>query len=170
MKEELLERIREQYHRLERIREEDKKRWERIKELETKEIIKEYLSLTNMEGKSNFRRRYLTNDEMLEISLRGNMGYIDETNKIYVCLGKVKLSNNLKNNEYKRYMNIEKTSDSILIPLEKCEEFEKNNQVVFPEKIGINNYNEIQIEFIKTAVYEGQDKACKKILTKRKGE
>ena len=168
MKEEVLESIRKTFERLTEQRKESKIIWDRIDELEQNDLIKEYIELKSKVSRINPRKKYLTDDEILEISLEGNIIKANETNNIYVCLGTIKMSNQ---KYYKRYMNLEDRNDSYLISINNCQEFEQTHTVILLTKN--NQYNEIRKEFERISLEEGQEKAYCKILrknTKNKGE
>ena len=105
------------------------------------------------------------------------------TNEIYLCMGTFMMNNicdiehgssDIRLNrddpraEYRIYRNIE-DEFSRLIPIHKCEEFERNHKVIIPKTIYTERYYyELQREFIRIAISEGQEIACKKILERRK--
>ncbi len=168
MKEEVLNLIKESYKKSLNRREKDKEIWNRLNELEQNEFVQEYLKLRSTVSNIDPNKKYLSNDEILELSYRENTGYIDETNKIYVCLDSIFLTH-IYGIEYKynRYINIENQFDTHLIPLEDCNKFESSHQVIYPTNLSRKSYHEIQMDFIKTCIHDGQEQACKKILSKK---
>ena len=171
MREDVLISIKRDFENLQNQQKKFEEIWNRIEELENREDVVEYLKLKSLVSNVKTGRRFLNSDEMLEISFRGNMMHMDETNEIYVCLGIFCLTRNIncgKSKEiYKRYVNVENQFDSVLIPISDAFDFEREHLVVFPKKNGYDGYHEVQMDFIKTSVCEGQGNACKKILSKK---
>lgn len=100
----------------------------------------------------------------------------EDTNRIYLCRGK-NYFGRLKDGIYQLdivgspesvkcgwYCNIESEIDNYLIPIEKCDEFEKNHFIIFH-----TDYEKIQSEFITRAVNDSQENAVKMLLRKYKG-
>ena len=170
MKNEVLESIKQQYEWLKIQQLRYQSIFDRLKRLEENEFVREYLELSS--SVKNIKRKdvCLSEDDLIEVSYLGNVCYIEDTNGIYVCVGEVDLHEMTR---YKRYINIESSKDSVLVPLDECEMFEKTHQVVFMNMVphdvysAIRKYRDAQKDFIKTAIEEGQEKACQKVLSKK---
>ena len=169
MREELLDVIRNSYVNMKKRQKKNQEVIDRVKCLEKNEFVREYLDL-----KLKIDKVYsseMSDDEVIDVSIQGISSYVDNTNEIYVCLGEYYLS--YKKEKYKRYMNIENENDFYLIAYDECEEFEKNHHVILLDYVGndifdiLNKYREIQMDFFKTAIKENQEKACRKVLTKK---
>ena len=163
MKIEELNTIRNSYERIKEDQIKAKKVWDRIDELEQNVQVKEYIELKEMMKKVNPNKKYLSNDEILEICIDGYLSSLSETNNIYVYIGTVELQEKSMKKKYKRYMNLEARYDNHLIPIELSSEFENTHKIV-----NANNqesYKRLQKEFIKTSMEEGQEKACIKVLS-----
>lgn len=164
MKEEILNLIKRDYQSLKEKQKRDRQIMARYLELENNELVQEYLAL---KSKIQGNRYQLTDDDLLETSYRGNSFYMDQTNEIYACLGEVLMSNK---DIYRRYMNIEDERDSVLIPEEQCEIFEKSHQIVyFNDDYGnfSKKFHDVQLDFLRTSINYNQEKAINKVLTKR---
>ena len=109
---------------------------------------------------------------------------LNETNDIYLCLGTFRMDDicdivhgprdiRLKRDdpkaEYRIYRNIE-DGFSEQIPIHKCDEFERIHKIIFPkvDYLADKYFYELQREFIKLSIFQGQKTACKKILSKNK--
>lgn len=154
-----------------------------IKELNKDETVIKYLNLLDefnsidYIGILNFSL-----EDMLASSLRAHMHLIKETNNIYFYLGEfmldntndfrfgpkdVKLDAGDSKAEYKIYINIE-NNNKIRIPINESKNFESKHKVIFSDQIQLNSaFINAQTEFIKTALEEGQEAACDKILSKK---
>jgi len=185
MEQEILNKIRIDYNNSLKRRTKYADILKQLKELEKDEKIKKYIDLKNRLEQFNYEKIINESDE--EILSRTFWAYqyaINETNEIYLYIGTFKLDSHcdiehgpgdirLKRNdpraEFRQYRNIE-DGYSEEIPINKCEEFEKTHTIIFPEieDMADKYFYEIQKEYIKIAVAEGQEVACKKILTKTK--
>ena len=172
MSNEVLEMIRESYNSLLVKKNKEKEDLKRLEQLEKNDIVREYLNLKNSLLMPNNQYRMLSDDELIEAAFQGYKNCIVETNCIYVCLGEFAFGREKK--LYKRYMNIEKSDDAVLIPLEECLEFEKNHEVVFVSGIDDgfkhifdNRYEEVQRDFLREAINGNQEKACHRVLSKK---
>lgn len=182
MKEELLKLLKEE---LEVKKEENNKhnqRIRRIKELKKDLNVKEYIELVNIVGKDLKQIKYSENEIILSLYYR----YLhkikeEDTNGIYVYLGTYEYnhevdivhgSNDFRVNynspqaNYRIYKNIEYPYGES-IPIQKCEEFEKNHIIIKPKSyFKDKEYYEIQREFFIKAVKTNQETAKKMILKK----
>ena len=166
MRDEVLETIRVHYEYLNDRRKEEIRMYERMKQLENNEVVKEYLNL-----KSNIRMgcNTLSSDDLIEVAFHGNEYDIDETNNIYVCLGEFAIGQD----RVKRYMNVENERDFYLVPLDECNNFEESHKVIIiankkDKAFYLNNkFREIQLDFLREAVNSNQKRACRKILSKK---
>ena len=166
MKIEELNRIRTSYEWLIESQIKAKKIWDRIDDLEQNAQVKEYIELKEMIKMVNPNKKYLSNEEILEICIEGYLSSQGETNNIYVYIETIELKEKSIKKKYRRYMNLEARYDNKLIPFELSDEFEKTHKVV--KANNQETYKTLQKEFIKTSMEEGQEKACSKILSLKK--
>ena len=145
MKEEILERIKMDYHEMKSKKEKYQKIRKRIQELEQNELVKEYLQLLSQTESYDYERIVdLSKEKMYDRAFRNHLTSIKETNGIYVYLGSFiysiecdiehgandyRVKRNDPNANYWLYQDIERY-DSIEIPIKKYEDFEKNHQVI----------------------------------------
>lgn len=154
----------------------------RIKELEKDPNVREYINLIKiLEDDLN-----LINISDKKLILSYYPFYLseigkDDTNKIYVYLGTFEYNNEIdivhgsrdfrvkedsEDADYKVYRNIE-SDYSIDIPIEKCEEFEKNNIIIRPETyLNGREYYKIIDEFFINAIKTNQESAKKTNIEK----
>lgn len=182
MEEEILKQIVNEYKEQQQKKEKYSKIKDRINELAKTKEVKEYLELINLSQNLDYKRVIDINESDIIINaFRRNSLKITTTNEIYVYLGTFKLSNvfdiehgpsderverDSNQAEYRIYRDIEKC-DSIEIPIKQCEEFEKNNKIVFPRTIFKEKYYyELQKEFLEDSVLLGQEVAYTRILRK----
>ena len=93
----------------------------------------------------------------------------EDTNKIFVYCGsysnsgsdmiKEKASSEFA--EYRKYIDIEQR-DSFFVPVEECDEFEKDKTII------VGSLDHIRKTFIETCLKEGQEKAVSLIKSKYK--
>lgn len=183
MKQEILQAIKNDYLAKMKTKTNTIELLKKIEELEQNEIVKEYLNLTEQLKSIDYQEIIgRSNEDIMESAFRNHMYSIKETNGIYVCLGTFMMNNTydiehgpsdyrLKRDdpraEYRIYKDIEKT-DSIQIPINKCEKFESTHKVIIPKtSLTEKYYYELQREFIKTAVKHDQEKACQRVLRKK---
>lgn len=180
MKQEILEKIKNEY--LVKCEEIDniKNIKSRIKELEKDKHVIEYLNLTSKLEDSN-TKTISKNQILSSIFTSYVRREIDETNEILVYLGTymsscetdiehgasdIRVNKNDVNAEFSLYADLEKDlMDSITVPIKDRDDFEKKHQIIYPK--GIRNerrFYELQQEFIVTAINEGQERAVNKIL------
>lgn len=155
----------------------------RMKELRENEAVREYLNLVEQIESSNYVKMISNSDESILISsFRCHMYLIEDTNEIYLCMGAymledtcdiehgpkdIRLNDRDPRVQYKKYMDIEKEY-CICVPINECEEFEASHKIIFTNNLQTRKiYRNIQKEFISTALEEGQEKACQKILNKK---
>lgn len=148
--------------------EQDKKRYielkRRLEQLDYKKIIGE------------------SEEEILIRALEDWQYEIMETNNIYVYYGTFMIENNLDINQrprdirlerndpradYRIYRNIEDGFSEVVL-INRSASFEKEHTVIFPKVDNQSEqfFYEIQKEFIKTSINEGQIEAHRKILRK----
>ena len=157
---------------------------DRLKELLTSDLVKEYIELSNTKAK-----KLDSNQELLNKILSSFL--VTETNEIYVCTRAYLVdwdvcyedtnyySRNLAINspkaEYKIYVDIEsgksftKTDETTDGNPEKLiATFEQNHIVLNPHNTcdNKNGYHEVRLEFFEAALKDGQAKAKKLILKK----
>lgn len=179
MKEETLLEIKEKIKKEKQEIIEYNKRVKRIKKLLERKTVIEYLELIDEEpSKLDFKD---IDEEVIIKRVYERMLYkIDknDTNKIYVCTGTYTFgdfdivhgpTDYLVNRDdpsatHRNYWDLEQ-SMSIDVAIKKCDEFEKNNIVIFE---GRHSYYKIRQEFIKEALKNGQKEAVKTIVKKYK--
>ena len=183
MEQEILQKIKDDYERRKQERDDLQKLIQAIKELEETEIVKKYLALTEKLASIKFKKNLLVSDiELLDLAFRSNCYSIKKTNNIYICLGTfmqdsccdivhgssdIRLKYDDPRAEYRIYKNIE-DNFSKLIPIRKCALFEATNKVIFPQTSRTDKfYYELQREFISTMIEQGQEEACKRVLTRK---
>ncbi len=178
MKEDLLDEIRNERDKIIKSLQESNERKRRLKELLNESLIKEFMKLSG-----------LTFDEDLGMSVPSKNKIVsqiieeykefeldpEDTNQIYLCRGK-NYPGMLMDEIYHLvigkpgsvkcgwYCNIESEIDNYLIPIEECDEFEKNHTVIFH-----HDFEKIQSEFITCAVNDSQENAVKMLLRKYRG-
>ena len=111
---------------------------------------------------------------------------LDNLDNIYVYLGSYKASNEADiehslrdtrvfhgNNDeidYKKYRNLEGACfDDVIVPSDKCDEFEDENIIIYPRTNLFGKYYcKVRNDFYKDALEDGIDKAKKKLLSREK--
>ena len=152
------------------------KKVDRVNKLLAYKCLKEYFSLV---GEEPTRLKYYETDFEEIVNKVFNRAVYQikdtETNHIYVYRNTYKsgdyddivhgpsdviVGRNDPSAEFRTYHDLEQGYE-INVPIRKCEEFEKNNHILF---VGISRYYEIRQEFIIDAVKESQETAVKKVL------
>ena len=184
MKEELLTELKQELQSRKIENQEHNIKEKRLRELEKDANVKEYINLIKiLEDDLNLIN---ISDKKLILSYYScYIHKIDEcdTNKIYVYLGTFEYSNEIdivhgsrdfrvkddsEAADYKIYRNIE-TDCSIEIPIDKCEEFEKNNIIIKPKTyLNGEEYYNIRDDFFVASIKTNQESAKKMILKKYK--
>lgn len=184
MKEELLTQLKQELQNRKIENQEHNTKIKRMKELEKNPNVKEYINLIKiLEDDLN-----LINISDKKLILSYYSYYLreireDDTNKIYVYLGTFEYNNEIdivhgsrdfrvkddsEDADYKVYRNIE-SDYSMDIPIEKCEEFEKNNIIIRPKTyLNGKEYYNIRDDFFIKAIKTNQEIAKKMILKKYK--
>lgn len=183
-----LKNIRKKYKEFVKLRQNYQELLKKKKELEEEPKVQEYLNLLD-EFVDSWNRSYIlgsnvqeSSDEQL-IQKAVDTETIVNSNKIFVCMGTYKRSDEVdiihgasdyrvnKNDplaDYRIYSDIEKNSlhAKIEVPISKCEEFEKNNVVLYPNKcVSSEYYNNVRNIFFETAIKQGQKKAIEKVMS-----
>lgn len=158
---------------------------ETIKKYEEKKEIKEYLALKEKLFDLDNSIVNDSDDTLLEIAMTKSKTP-DNLDNIYVYLGSYKASNEMDiehpshdtrvfhgNNDeidYKKYRNLEGDRfDDVIVPSDKCDEFEDENIIIYPCTILYGEYYyKVRNEYYKDAIENGIDVAKKKLLTKEK--
>ena len=145
--------------------------------LEKSTIVKDYIQL-NSQIESLISESCNKNDVFFDTlyDFEGK-GLMSETNEIYVYNGTFFTENSMvrrvhKDNpigEFDKYINIE-SMDEIEVPVEDRLVFEKRHKIVpldglEPTKCFLYK---LRNQFIKDSLFEGQEVACKKILSRNK--
>ncbi len=149
-----------------------------MKEAMLETMRKERDSLISSIQEGNERKRSVLRKKIVNQIVEGYREFEldpEDTNRIYLCRGK-NYFGILKDGIYQLdiigshesvkcgwYCNIESEIDNYLIPIEECDEFEKNHYVIFHD-----NFEEVQSEFIINAVNHSQESAVKMLLKKYK--
>ncbi len=183
MKNSELESIRSEYKDLLNLRTQIIDKLKKIEDLEKNPFVKEYLKLRE-ELESDKDHKYthmerLNDFDMLKLCY--NRVNITETNNIYVYTGTFKndindslgtrVNYDSENALYSKYSNIElqeyNFNSTMIIPVSKREEFEKNNIVIFPKNYLLDKtFYDIQNKFFLDAMELGQEKAIEKLIKK----
>lgn len=183
MNEQMLNLIKEEIQKEKERQIQYRKIFERISSLEKNELVIEYLELINMLQDFN----YYQNDEEIEDKVIDSIisKYGDEifdTNGIIVYLGTyVSVDSQFGDNDilvsrddraanYRVYADLEKRlSDSILVSIDQCEEFELNNNVVIlGPYVPDRDFYLLQRYFIKEIIKSNKKEAYNKVVMKRK--
>ena len=154
------------------------KKVDRVNKLLQYKCILEYFSLVEEEPTKLQYRNVSFDDIVSRIFNREVYKIKDtETNNIYVYRGTYRDSydcdiehgpsamlvyRNDPSAQYQTYHDLEQGYE-INITIKKCDEFEKNNHILF---VGISRYYQIRQEFIVDAIKYNQDVAVKNILKK----
>lgn len=178
--------IKNKYDRLIKIKADLLKKNRRIEELEQEATVREYLCLKEQlksdKQSSFYSVLELSNEEILEKVI--NELLVANIGQIYVYFGAYKyvdsgsekipnfmsISSNDEKVAYKEYKDIEHDlSIGHMVPINECEEFEKENIVLFPsdEENKIEYFNKIRAMYFTTALKYGKEKALEKILYKK---
>lgn len=185
MNKEIIELIKKEYQK----RIDDKKRLEnmmiRKQELEQDLKVQEYLKLNQLIKESGCEQKIQEKDDkIIESIFYKYQNQIKETNNIYIYLGTFKLSDEYdivhgpsdervnyddSKAQYRIYINLENGMEKE-IKIDKCEQFERENKIIFPNTSISNRrfYYELQKEFINDIIIDGQDRAVERILKKVK--
>ena len=185
MKDEMLNSIKAVYLEKRSLKNDVSHLYAKVKMLEENEYVKEYFKLKEELESFHYEKMIAETDlDLLANSFRPYLYANKETNGIYLYMGAYKrnfscdiehgandyrLRRNDPEVEYCMYKDIEtEVYDYIQVPIEKCDEFEDTHKVIIPKTI-FNDvlYYEIQREFFSIAIYEGQEVACRKILSKK---
>lgn len=154
------------------------KKVDRVNKLLQYKCILEYFSLVEEEP-TRLQYRNVSFDDIVSRIFNREVYKIKdtETNHIYVYRGTYLLDHfcdiehgptgivvgrNDPSAQYRTYHDLEQYFE-VDIPINKCDEFEQNNYILF---VGISRYYEIQKEFIVDAIKYNQDVAVKNILKK----
>ena len=184
MTEEVLKEIKKDYEQRKETRNHLSEVLEEIIKLEEDDTVKKYLNLKKELESINYKKIIEQSDEqILYSSFYNNRYMIIETNDIYICMGTfmmdsicdivhgpsdIRLNRDDPRAEYRIYRNIE-DGYSEVISMRKCEEFERMHKVIIPNIYWTEKYfYELQKEFIKITLEEGQEAAYKRVLSKNK--
>lgn len=182
MNNEQLNEIAEKYKELTNIKKEIIALQEEIKKYEENPIVQKYLELKQILESAKEYSWYgvskLNDEQILEKAISNvdkNDSTGNDTNNIYVYMATYKMNTpkdievpyNSIVADYRLYANIE--NGGFLVPLNRQEDFEKENIVLYPPKNkSVEEYfNEIRKLFFTTAIKYGQNKALEKIIYKR---
>lgn len=158
---------------------------ETLKKYEEKHEVKEYLALKEKIFSLSNSIVNESDDTLLEIAMTKSKT-LDNLDNIYVYLGSYKASNEADiehpsrdtrvfhgNNDeidYKKYRNLEGACfDDVIVPSDKCDEFEDENIIIYPRtNLFGKYYYKVRNDFYKDALEDGIDKAKKKLLSREK--
>ena len=145
--------------------------------LENSTLVKDYINLVNdiKETEDDIYTDYEVFSETLHDYM--SMGLAQETNDIYLYIGSYvneggynrKTERDDINAEFDSYINIE-SFVGVEIPVEDREVFEKEHKVLLIDESIPMKYliHELREDFIKDALLNGQEEACKKVLSRNK--
>ena len=183
MKEDLLKEFRNEYTMKLKMKQKNDKYLKTLMErkniLENSPLIKSYIELT--EAINQLKNNTCSINDIFSSTLSEfeSKGLTDETNEIYFYLGSFDIDEH--GNEYQVdrnddfifplfncYMDIE-SKKVIEIPFDDADEFEYKNKVIitssYPDALMITD---IRNDYFCDALYEGQENACKKVLSRNK--
>ena len=146
--------------------------------------VQEKLKLNQLIKESDCEHKIQEKDvKIIESIFYKYQNQIKETNNIYIYLGTFKLSDEYdivhgpsdervnyddSKAQYRIYINLENGMEKE-IKIDKCEQFERENKIIFPNtSINRGYYYELQKEFINDIIIDGQDRAVERILKKVK--
>lgn len=146
-------------------------------ELESNEIVKEYLFIIEQLKKYDDSINK-SDDEMILDAYNKCSHRLDDDNEIFVYIGTYKYAVNVnfkgtidksvdRNDpeaDYRLYINLENFMRTKEISIEEADEFEKTHKIVYSK--GRHEYKQIQNQYIIDSVRYGQEKAIQKILKK----
>ena len=154
------------------------KKVDRVNKLLQYKCVLEYFSLIEKEP---IRLNYMNCnfDDIVSMVFDRNIYRIkeNETNHIYVYSGTYKCDDCIdivhgpsaiavsrydSRAEYRTYHDLEQFSE-IEVPIRKCDDFEKNNYILFVRR---SDYYQLRKEFIVDAVNLGQKESVRKVLKK----
>ena len=156
-----------------------------IEKYEKKRKVRKYLELKKEFLSLNRSIANAPDDVLFEIAMTKSKT-LDNLDNIYVYLGSYKASNEADiehpsrdtrvfhgNNDeidYKKYRNLEGACfDDVIVPSDKCDEFEDENIIIYPRtNLFGKYYYKIRNDFYKDALEDGIDKAKKKLLSREK--
>ena len=169
-----LEQLKEEYKRLIDKRNELNNLIALKKRLENSDVVKSYFEvLKKIEEYEDQSITKATNKVLIDKIIEKMK--IKLSNGIYVYFGTYKdiayreyLVNEFDSSaQYRLYVDIEKPYSfaGIEVPIEECEEFEKNHIILMPKNLGDRKrmYDEARVKFFETCIVEGQEKAIQKI-------
>lgn len=181
MKEELLKEFRKEYKRRLTEKERDDKCLsiliERRNILERNPIVKNYMELNEQINKQ--LEKVVTPDDIYLDTLYDfeNMGLMSKTNSILLYMGSFINENGFEAMvgrynqaaEFDRYADIE-SLEYIDVPVEDRIDFERDNKVLVLDTDEPSKYliYEIRDQFINSCLTDGQEAACKKVLSRNK--
>ena len=186
MKEEMLEKIKRDYHELEKEYQMHGEKLTRLKELESHPLVKEYLML--QEELKELSPRKMTEEKRLDFASEAyamNSRHIKETNSIFVYLGtyKNRLSRDIFHGPestrvkyddpsatYRMYADLEKQKfEALEIAIQNCDLFEQTHRIIYPKSYNTGyEFYDLQNEFVLDAIELGQEEAVKRVLEKSK--
>lgn len=158
---------------------------DRILELNKDPNVAEWISLR--QELDNFDKINVSDDELIRSNYSNYLYGIDkeDTNKIYVYLGTYKYSNssdgirgydsdisvdyNSLDADYRIFNDIElRDCDSIIVPIEDCEDFEKDNRIIYLKQGDryLGRFYALQRDFFTDVIKYGQDTAVTRVLSK----
>lgn len=183
MKEELLILLKEELEKIKIENNEHNQKVKRIKELQKDSKVKEYIKLISLFKNEELKQINLSDTQIISSLYNRYLHKIqkEDTNGIYIYLGTYEYNNevdiihgsndfrvnyNSPKANYRIYKNIEYTYGES-IPIEMCDEFEKEHIVIKPNTYFKNKiYYQIQEDFFIKAVKTNQESAKKMIIKK----
>ena len=179
MKEDILDKIRNERDTIIKSLQEGNERKRRLKELLNESLIKEFMKLSGLTFDEDLGMPVPSKNKIVNQIIEEYKEFEfdpEDTNRIYLCTGKnyrgmlvdgiyqLDIIGKPESVKCGWYCNIESEIDNYLIPIEECDEFEKNHTVIFH-----HDYEKIQSEFITCAVNDSQENAVKILLRKYRG-
>lgn len=186
-----LKSIKKNYEYLKNAQEEMISTIKRRKELAQTPEVQEFFRLSEKIYSFNTQLyddvKNANDEQLIELAIKWSSNIVD-SNHIFVCMGTYRIplptfspygpvdyevQSDNQFADYKVYADIEKNDigSTFKVSIEECEEFEKNNIVLYPNgKNADDYYDEIRHLFFETAMNEGQEKAIAKILVKKENK
>ena len=181
MREEILEKLRQERAKIVGSIQKENARIARLEELSNDPKVKEFMKLSKLKSRKKLDNVLIDEDKIVETLMKKyypDEMPIEETNQVYVCLGKKYMAYRgewdfptldcdggiHKSRPYALYTNIECDHDFHIVALSDCEKFEQTHQVIFAGPY--DYYDRIQKDFVLTAVKTDQASALTKVKSK----
>ena len=171
MEQKVLAKIQMRYKNKQNIRDEAMTLINELRTLEQNEFVKRYIELLDKISEVDENILNETDEELIYREFYKFRRDVKVTNKIYFSIGtfkdsmedyiihgvsQIRVSCNDPAAEYREYRDIE-SGETLIILIEDCEEFERNNEIIDWPIDGDKGYYQVQKKFVYMAVTEGQE-------------